>query len=60
MTVLANRYSKHNNKYLGDYDKNKESSYLIYLDANNPYGWAMSAATNRRIQMLSSPAMKIF
>ena len=25
-----------------NYDKNKESSYLIYLDANNFYGWAMT------------------
>ena len=25
-----------------DYDKNKESSYIQYLDANNLYGWVMS------------------
>ena len=35
------RYEKASNKYMKDYDKNKESSCVKYWGANNLCGWAM-------------------
>ena len=42
ISYIAKRYSKANNKYMVDYDSCEESKFIIYLDANNLYGWAIS------------------
>ena len=36
------QYAKANNKYMKDYDKNKESPCIQYWELNDLYGWAMS------------------
>ena len=42
ISYIANRYGKANNKYMKSYDEKAPSKYIIYLDANNLYGWAMN------------------
>lgn len=41
ISECAKRYVKANNKYLSDFDPNKKSTFLAFLDANNLYGYSM-------------------
>ena len=42
ISYIAKRHSKTKNEYCPDYDKNKPSTFISYLDMNNLYGWAMN------------------
>ena len=42
VSYIANRYGNSNNKYMKAYDEKASSKYIMYLNANNLYGWAMS------------------
>ena len=42
ISYIAKRYSKANNKDMNDYDLQKLSIFITYLDMNNLYGRAMS------------------
>ena len=38
ISYIAKRYTQRNNKYMCDYDSNKPSAFITYLDKNNLYG----------------------
>ena len=42
ISYISKRYAKANNKYMRDYDSNKPSAFISYLDMNSLYGWKMS------------------
>ena len=42
ISYIANRYGEANDKYMKEYNSEKSSKYIDYLDANNLFGWATS------------------
>ena len=39
--MVSKHFEKANNPVCQDYDKSKPNSWIMYLDANNLYGWAI-------------------
>ena len=42
ISYIGKRYAEANNKYINDYEPEKPSKFLSYLDMNDLYGWAIS------------------
>ena len=42
ISMVSKRHAKANNPHVDGYDSSKPNSYILYLNANNLYGWAMS------------------
>ena len=40
--MVSHRHARANNRYMQNYDPEQPTPFLMYLDANNLYGWAMS------------------
>ena len=47
------QYAKASNKYMKNYDKNKEAPYIQYCDVNNLYGWEnVARASNNTFEWI--------
>ena len=42
ISTISHRYAKANNKCLPNYDPNSLNQFVLYLDANNLYGYSLS------------------
>ena len=41
LSMVSHRYAAANHRFMRRHDPNQDSKFLIYLDANNLYGWSM-------------------
>ena len=49
VAMISYRYTRTNAPGMENYDASKRNSYIMYLDASNLYGWAMSQPLPRLI-----------
>ena len=64
ISMVSHRHAIANNQYMQNFDPSQPDSYLLYLDSNNLYGWAMSQPmptggfqwVNYTDQILETPA----
>ena len=64
ISMVSHRHAQANNQYMQNYNPEQPTSYLMYLDSNNLYGWAMSQPmptdgfqwVNYTDQILETPA----
>ena len=42
ISMISHKFAKANNPYMEEYDPDQPPSYILYWDANNLHGWAMS------------------
>ena len=52
VSYICNRYSKTNNKYLKSNDPKQKSKHIVYLYANDLYGYAISKFADFTIFLL--------
>ena len=60
ISMVSKRYFKTNNPLVSDYDPNKPNKFIVYLDANNLYGWAMSKPLPKKNFKLFCPQKRKF
>lgn len=62
LSLIYNRYARANNPYLPEsYDRNAENSYIVYLDSNNFYGYALSEPLpTGKLGFIESPKVENF
>ena len=58
ISMINNRFSKANNPYVPNKDPKQATSYVMYVDANNPYGWGVCHNLYQLVSLPGRPGKK--